>query len=175
LSGWKSPPIRKTGRGSCGCPVRLARDELAPTAAAVGTRWLTVLSGVTGPDLRPEPLVWSPLEYACHVRDVFDIADYRVHLMLEEHNPLFANWDQDAAAVEERYGSQNPSSVASQIVERASVFSATLESVTDDQWAREGRRSDGARFTVESFARYLLHDPVHHLTDVTQKRWVDSS
>jgi hypothetical protein len=32
------------------------------------------------------------------------------------------------------------------------------------------RRGDGARFTVESFARYLVHDPVHHLFDVTGAR-----
>ena len=28
--------------------------------------------------------------------------------------------------------------------------------------------SDGARFTVESFGRYLLHDPIHHLQDVAE-------
>ena len=30
-----------------------------------------------------------------------------------------------------------------------------------------GFRSDGAAFTVATFARYLVHDPVHHLHDVT--------
>jgi hypothetical protein len=30
-----------------------------------------------------------------------------------------------------------------------------------------GARSDGAQFTVESFARYFIHDPIHHLYDVT--------
>ena len=29
-----------------------------------------------------------------------------------------------------------------------------------------GSRSDGAHFSVDSFARYLIHDPVHHLHDV---------
>jgi hypothetical protein len=32
------------------------------------------------------------------------------------------------------------------------------------------RRSDGARFTVASFARYMVHDPIHHLYDVTGVR-----
>ncbi len=36
----------------------------------------------------------------------------------------------------------------------------------DDQWARTGVRSDGAEFTVDSFARYFIHDPIHHLDDV---------
>ena len=35
---------------------------------------------------------------------------------------------------------------------------------------RTGRRSDGAHFTVETFARYFIHDPVHHLYDVTRAR-----
>jgi hypothetical protein len=42
--------------------------------------------------------------------------------------------------------------------------------VTGSQWQRTGRRSDGASFTVETFARYLIHDPVHHLYDVTGQR-----
>jgi len=39
--------------------------------------------------------------------------------------------------------------------------------VSGDQWQRTGFRSDGAWFTVESFARYFIHDLVHHLYDVT--------
>jgi len=31
---------------------------------------------------------------------------------------------------------------------------------------RTGRRSDGAEFTVDTFARYFVHDPIHHLHDV---------
>jgi hypothetical protein len=40
--------------------------------------------------------------------------------------------------------------------------------VRGDQWQRTGNRSDGKRFTVESFARYMMHDPVHHLWDVSR-------
>jgi hypothetical protein len=38
--------------------------------------------------------------------------------------------------------------------------------VPDGAWDRTGTRSDGARFTVASLGRYLLHDPVHHVGDV---------
>ena len=34
---------------------------------------------------------------------------------------------------------------------------------------RTGLRSDGAHFTVDSFARYFLHDIEHHLWDVTAR------
>jgi hypothetical protein len=40
--------------------------------------------------------------------------------------------------------------------------------VRPQQWERDGFRSDGTHFTVSSFARYLLHDPVHHLDDVAR-------
>ena len=47
----------------------------------------------------------------------------------------------------------------------ASTFPATA--VAAQVWGRTGIRSDGAAFTVDTFARYFLHDPVHHLWDVT--------
>jgi hypothetical protein len=38
--------------------------------------------------------------------------------------------------------------------------------VTGPAWERRGRRSDGAAFTVATFGRYMIHDPIHHLHDV---------
>ena len=48
----------------------------------------------------------------------------------------------------------------------AAVLADRFDGVTGGQWARTGVRSDGAHFTVESLARYLVHDLVHHLHDV---------
>jgi hypothetical protein len=109
------------------------------------------------------------------VRDVFALGVVRVQLMLDEDDPTFANWDQDETAVAEKYASQNPGVVTNGLVDSASGFAASLESVPEGAWERPGRRSDGAVFTVESFARYLLHDPIHHLTDVSRRRWDESS
>jgi hypothetical protein len=114
--------------------------------------------------------MWSPLEYACHVRDACRLYDTRLSLMLTRDDPLFANWDQDVTAVEERYGERNPAVVRVELADAARALAASFESVTGDQWSRSGRRSDGASFTVESFARYFVHDPVHHLYDATGRR-----
>ena len=35
------------------------------------------------------------------------------------------------------------------------------------QWDRPGRRGNGSVFTVDSLARYHLHDVEHHLVDVS--------
>ena len=128
--------------------------------------WQEVLAR---PDVRrrPRPGVWSPLEYGCHVRDVFRLYERRLQLMLAEDDPLFANWDQDATAVAERYDEQDPAFVAAELLEAAEVLASSFAALAEDQWERPGRRSDGAAFTIRSFGRYLVHDPVHHLADVT--------
>ena len=114
----------------------------------------------------PRPDRWSPLEYACHVRDVLVLYDERLQLMLTEDDPDFPNWDQDVAAVENRYDEQDPARVAADIAAAAAVIAARFDGVPEGAWGRTGNRSDGARFTVDSFARYFVHDPVHHLDDV---------
>ena len=64
---------------------------------------------------RPSEDRWSAVEYACHVRDVFRLYDYRLSLMLQSEDPTFPNWDQDAAAVEQNYGAADPLQVATEI------------------------------------------------------------
>ena len=115
---------------------------------------------------RPRPDKWSPLEYGCHVRDVFRLYEYRLRLMLDEEDPLFPNWDQDATAIEQRYDESDPQTVAAELAAAASQLAASFDSVTGATWQRPGRRSDGVSFTIDSFARYLIHDPIHHVHDV---------
>jgi hypothetical protein len=115
---------------------------------------------------RPSDDMWSPLEYGCHVRDVFRTCDGRLALMLAEDDPTFPNWDQDVTAEEDADRSQNAARVAVELLEAAAQFADRYDTVTGEQWSRPGLRSDGSPFTVESFARYAIHDPVHHLYDV---------
>jgi hypothetical protein len=118
--------------------------------------------------VRPTPEVWSRLEYACHVRDVHLLFAERVRLMLEQDDPVFANWDQDATAVEKRYDEQDPSVVSVELVESAADVAALYAGVTGASWDRPGRRSNGSVFTVASIGVYHLHDVVHHLHDIAR-------
>ena len=115
---------------------------------------------------RPSDDRWSALEYACHVRDVFELYDERLVAMLADDGVQFANWDQDVTAVEQRYGEQDPAEVAAALTTAAERLARRFDAVEGDQWAHRGIRSDGATFTVDSFARYFIHDPVHHVHDV---------
>ena len=72
----------------------------------------------------------------------------------------------DDTAVTERYDLQDPIVVADELAEAASAFADQYDHVSAQQWSRSGLRSDGFSFTVESFGRYFLHDPAHHIVDV---------
>jgi len=99
---------------------------------------------------------------------VFVLFEERLRLMLTQDDPTFANWDQDATAIAKRYWEDDPAMVCDALVIAGGQLATAFDGVRDDQWQRTGTRSDGARFTVESFGRYLLHDPIHHLHDVAE-------
>ena len=128
-------------------------------------RWQGVLRR---PDVarRPAPGVWSPLEYACHVRDASRVFRERAELMLTQDDPAFANWDQDATAIAERYDEQDAATVAEELRQAAGEIASTFAGVGGEQWARTGRRSNGSVFTVETLGQYFAHDMAHHLWDV---------
>ena len=130
--------------------------------------WQALIAGVDDHALRqrPRPDKWSPLEYSAHVRDVYRLYDYRLGLMLDEEDPSYPNWDQDETAIAEDYNSQDPATVSVEVGEAADKLATRFDGVVGDQWQRKGHRGDGAEFTVSTFARYLIHDPVHHLWDV---------
>ena len=129
-------------------------------------RWLDVLTS-DGVRDRPSPAVWSPLEYACHVRDVHDLYLARLEMMLTEDGPHYPNWDQDETAIAERYHEADPEIVARQLQAASDALADRFDQVTESEWSRTGFRSDGAEFTVTTFAQYFIHDPIHHLHDVS--------
>ena len=147
----------------------VAGEEIPGLVTASTLPWPAVL-GRPDASARPDPVTWSPLEYACHVRDVCRIFRERLALMLGQDTPAFANWDQDATAVEDRYGEQDRGRVGREVVEAGAALSTAFARVPDDAWGRTGIRSDGSAFTVLTLGQYGLHDLVHHLWDVGPDR-----
>ncbi|HLS64258.1 MAG TPA: DinB family protein [Ruania sp.] len=116
---------------------------------------------------RPEPQVWSPLEYAAHTRDVLRLFTDRLALILTEDEPTFGDWDPNEAALAGRYHELDPETVGGEILASAEALAAAVEAVPPESAGRRGLRSDGAPFTVTTLLQYLVHDLVHHLWDVS--------
>ena len=143
----------------------VAGPQVAARMRANAARWPAVFARADV-RVRPAPRVWSPLEYGCHVRDVCRVFESRVNLMRSEVDPAFENWDQDATAIADAYGAQDPAVVSGEFSAAAETAAAAFDEVGEGDWQRTGRRSNGSVFTVESLGQYFLHDLTHHLHDV---------
>ena len=143
----------------------VAGPQVAARLRANAARWPAVFER---PEVRvrPAPRVWSPLEYGCHVRDVCRVFESRVNLMRSQVDPPFENWDQDATAVADGYGGQDPAVVSGELSAAAETLAAAFDEVGEGDWRRTGRRSNGSVFTIETLGQYCLHDLTHHLHDV---------
>jgi len=144
----------------------VAATDVAQMTRDASDRWFGVLTTREDVRERPRPDVWLPLEYGCHVRDVYRVYAGRVERMLHEDGPHYENWDQDKTAEDARYGEQNPTTVADDLVDAGTTIADLFDAVQGAQWQRTGFRSDGAAFTLDTISRYFIHDIVHHLYDV---------
>jgi hypothetical protein len=70
----------------------------------------------------------------------------------------------------DRYQDQDPAEVATALSDPARAIADRFAGAAGGQWQRTGRRSDGASFTVGTFACFLIHDSVHHFHDMNGKR-----
>ena len=133
-----------------------------------GARYAAVL-GRADARTRPAAGVWSPLEYTCHVRDVCDVMRGRVEQILAAGGgePVrFANWDQDATAIEKAYWSADSEVVRGEVERAFEQAAAAFDRPAGEQWSWRAIRSNGSEFTTLTLGQYLVHDLVHHLWDV---------
>jgi SAM-dependent methyltransferase len=152
--------------GECGFEASAFDRPAIPRAFRRNAQvWFALLADPSAAE-RSRPDRWSTLEYACHVHDVHQIYHERVSRMLAEDDPHFDDWDQDQSSEEGHYSQQLPAIVGPTLVAAAYAMSDLYAAVPPLAWQRRGRRSDGSEFTIESLARYQLHDVVHHLHDV---------
>jgi len=152
----------------CGFDAAALRPEDVPARLrdAAG-RYAAVLSR-EDVGTRPSAGVWSPLEYACHVRDVCDVMRGRIEQILDGGGQLvqFANWDQDATANEKQYWRSDPDVVAREVTDAFEAAAAAYDRPQGEQWDWPALRSNGSRFTATTLAQYFVHDVQHHLWDV---------
>ena len=95
---------------------------------------------------RPRPEVWSPVEYACHVRDVLLTFAVRVHRgVLEDRpvlDPMYADWRAERFG----YAATRLDVLLAELSAAAQGFGDEVRTVPGDAWDRTwpaGRRRSG--------------------------------
>jgi S-DNA-T family DNA segregation ATPase FtsK/SpoIIIE len=161
--------------GECGFVYdEVAREDLAfrlrSGAASFRARFEAALP-VAAVTTRPEPSVWSVLEYGCHVRDVLIVQRERVLLALVEERPTFVPMYRDERAVLAAYTDEPARSVAAGIEPAAMLLAHLFEHLTSEQFERlciyvypEPRERD-----LLWVGRHTVHECQHHLHDIDRQ------
>ena len=133
----------------------------------LGPRWRS-LPFQTGPELRerPEPEVWSALEYAAHSRDITALHVFGVEQALTLDEPSFPGIDDDLVdSAAASYGSADPDAVVDALEEQAMRLAELADDAGPDRWSR-GLTIGANRSDVRRLLEHALHDSLHHVDDV---------
>ena len=153
----------------------VADAEVAGRLRDLGRRYRPPLTrGLKGEDLdaivrtRPQPEVWSALEYACHVRDVLEVQRGRVERALVEDRPEYVPMGRDERVVVDRYNEQDPVAVVAELAANAEAIAATFEGLTAEQWGRVGvyQYPEPTDRDMRWLGIHTVHEGHHHLLDV---------
>lgn len=117
---------------------------------------------------RPGPEVWSPLEYACHVRDVLLVQRDRVILALVEDVPDFAPMYREQRVALAGYGGEDAGEVGGELAVAANLTAKVFAGLSPEQLARRCiyNYPERAERDVAWLGRQTVHETVHHTKDI---------
>ena len=117
---------------------------------------------------RPGPDVWSPVEYACHVRDVLLAQRERLLQALVEEEPGFVPIYRDRRPKLAGYGDELPEQVAAEIGFAAGLVARVFGRLDPAAWRRTCVYNfpEPSVRTLLWLAQHTLHEGEHHLLDI---------
>jgi DinB superfamily len=141
--------------------------SLLDAVRSLGPAWRALLA-TAGSDLRvrPEPLVWSAIEYAAHSRDITALHVYGVEQALSVDEPVIpaivGDLVESAAAT---YGTEDPDAVVAELSAHATELARAADAAGAASWSR-GITIGDSRIDVRGLLEHALHDSLHHVRDV---------
>lgn len=156
----------------CGFEYELAAaprtaDQI-PEQAAVFAK---VLCGGADLSTRRDPDTWSPVEYGCHLRDMFIVQRERVLLALRADRPFVVPMGREERVEHDGYAAQDPDDVVRQLTECAAMFAHLLSRLTEENWGRTlvYNYPDRAERSLAWLGVHTLHEAVHHTHDIRRQ------
>jgi hypothetical protein len=112
-------------------------------------------------DVRPTPDSWTPREIAHHLADSETMSYIRLRRLLAEDHPVIQGYDEPEYARRLHY--DRPIASSLEALRAVRVASAELlDTLSEDEWAREGTHSESGRYTMDDWLEiYAAHAHDH--------------
>ncbi|MFJ4845637.1 MULTISPECIES: DinB family protein [unclassified Streptomyces] len=120
---------------------------------------------------RAAPQLWSPLEYACHMRDVLFVQRERLLAARRSDSPVTEPMGRDERVEHDGYIQQEPADVARQLNDAALLFTHGLDQLGPADWERtlSVPYPETAVRSLRWFAVHTLHELRHHQLDMRRQ------
>jgi hypothetical protein len=141
------------------------RGQVAEVAAILRDNALDLRS-------RRQPDTWSPLEYACHLRDVLLVQRERVLAARRADGHECPPMGRDERVEHDGYAEQEPEDVARQLADAAQLLGNVLDRLAVDDWERTVvyHFPETHQRSLRWVAVHTLHEARHHLLDIRRQR-----
>jgi hypothetical protein len=166
-------PIEVERCRECGFEYDLSTSMAAAAAIVEGVDEVTGL--LTGSDIdlgeRRTPATWSPLEYACHLRDVLLVQRERVLAARRLDRPTCVPMGRDERVEDDGYREQGVIDVARQLTDAAGLFANVLSRLDEDAWERTliYNYPEPSERSLRWVAVHTEHEVRHHLQDIRRQ------
>lgn len=145
--------------------------DVFPAMTDVVADVAAVLRGPGDLRSRREPDMWSPLEYACHLRDVLLVQRERVLAGRRAEGYMCQPMGRDERVDHDGYADQSPEAVARQLTDAALMFTTVLDRLAPADWQRTILYSYPAPEwrSLRWVERHTAHEVRHHLLDIRRQ------
>ena len=121
---------------------------------------------------RPAPDTWSPVEYACHVRDVLLVQRERVlEARRSRRSPHPPPMGRDERVDHAGYADQRPEDAARQLRDAAALFALVLDRLDAEGWDKTlvYNYPEPWERSLRWVAVHTVHEVQHHRQDVERQ------
>lgn len=150
----------------------VSEDALSGRLLELAGRYANALDEVRHLRRRPAEGVWSPLEYACHFRDVLRVQGQRFVLALCVEEPEFTPMGREERVLAEAYNLQDPTVVLAELAEAATNLAGMFSLAGRAELARTGVYPWPERRvrTLLWLGQHTIHEGEHHLLDIRREK-----
>ena len=130
------------------------------------------IEGITDEDLRARPLAgkWTACEIVHHLADSEMNGAIRLRKLLTEEGTQIQGYDQEIFAARLRYNERDIAPALEAFRAARATTSQILDTMTEDDWAREGTHTESGRYTAEDWLRIYAAHAHNHAAQIRRLR-----